>query len=76
MSDEIKWLSVNQAAEMLNVGIAVIKNAINRKELNFQRMGPKVIRINLEDLELWLKNSKNKSWNPKWKKQLTSEHNI
>lgn len=62
-----EFLTMEEAAKLINVGFAVIRNAIYRNELVAQRIGPKLIRIKKEDLNNWIVETKNKKWNSKKK---------
>lgn len=46
-----QWLSLQDAAAMYGVCVKTLRRAIDRGDLQAGRVGPKVIRVRLVDLE-------------------------
>jgi len=50
-----EYLTIAQAAEILGVSTKTIRNWINSKQLKVLRLGPRMIRIDPDDLQNLLK---------------------
>lgn len=48
MADQ--WLTLEQAAELLQVSVDTIRRMITRGEVDARRFGPRLIRVNPESL--------------------------
>lgn len=73
MIKENNSLSIPQVADLLNVSHTVIRGAVTRGELKFKRIGLKVVRIAIEDVENWLELTKDRPFNPKIKNRLNQD---
>lgn len=52
-----EWLNIQQTAKYLNVSVAFIRKCVRRKSIPFVRIGTKVLRFRISELENWIETS-------------------